>query len=160
MFDLSIKNKILFNRIDDRSILKYKILVKEYIPNAGVKEYVLREIKNPTQAMPIKKEVEFSLNEENRYDIPKGKMYVSINYPLDIYVEGVNKLKQEMFEVDINENKVQILYDKLEDYTFIRIEYYMDSIEFTHNTTNKCEYEIIPVLDQSRAKIGTHTKII
>jgi len=160
MFDIALKNKITFNRIDDNSIYKYKISVKEYIPNSGIKEYILKEINNPTQAMPIKRKIEFSLNSDNIYILPIGKIFVSINYPIEIYVDGVNKLKQEMFKVDINKNLVEILYDKLDDYTFIRIEYYIDAIEFVHNTTNKCEYEIIPILDQSKTKIGVHTKII
>lgn len=160
MFNVVLKNKITFNRIDDNSIFKYKILVKEYIPNAGSKEYVLKEVKNPTQPTPLQRKQEFSLNEKNIYTLPSGKVFTSINYPIEIYIEGEKKLKQEFFEVDLYENKIKILYDQLEDYTFIRIEYYIDAIEVLHNTTNKCEYEIVPVLDQSNSKVGVHTKIL
>lgn len=158
-FNVVKNTRIVFNRIDDISVLGYKVFVKEEQEDKTI-EYLLTKINNFTVPNPIFITKEFFRNEKQEYILETSNLYISYSHPVKILVNGVDELKSELYDIDITEKQLKILYQELPEDYFIVVEFYIDAIEFFHNTNNYCEYEIFPIISQDSGNVGFHSEVI
>lgn len=149
---LTTRNVISFRRVDTKSCIGYEIYAI-YSDNGEQKEYLLDVIENPKTPSPFRKIKNLQYNEKEVWEFEERIMAKTSN-DVTVYVNEIRlNSSQYTFSSALGLLNIHI---KLKDSDNIRIEYYVDRIEYIHNATQKHAYRVVPVFDKEY-KLGDHS---
>ena len=144
-------NNITFKRVKHPSCIEYKIFVKEFI-NDEYKEYLLDVIPNPNVSLDIKERISLEYNDKQKWKLREEITGVNSS-SIDVYVNG-NKLTPRRYTFNIK-NKILYIHVLIPKDSAIEVEDKLDIVSYSHKTSNKCEYNVIPVFERNHL-IGCH----
>lgn len=152
MINVVSENVISFRRISKEICDGYRIIVKENVDGV-IKEYVLDEIENPKAPITVKEAVELEYNEELKWQLPD-----------DVVATGSDSISVWLNHVQLTtvqytlsaKHKLLYLHSQATPDDLIEVEYEVDRITYTHNTSNICEYSVVPIFKRTHS-IGRHT---
>ena len=152
---LVIQNTISFNRISPKYCIGYEILACQNINGEDV-TFKLDYIENPKTINPVKDfmYLEYTEDKENLKEW---------NLPSETIINSANSVKLIINDEVVNTNfysvspKYKTIYidQELKEDDVIKVEYYLDIVVYTHNTTESFEYKIVPIYDKEKIKRNT-----
>ena len=154
VINIASENILTFKRIKNDACIGYEIFVKEYTSN-GVKEYLLDVIKNPKISLDIPSKIKLKNNKKKRWQLEDDVVGIGTS-SISVFV---NKVQLNTMQYTFNPNlKLLTIHIDIMETDDIEIECKLDRIKYIHNTTNKCEYNIVPKFNKTHT-IGTHSKL-
>lgn len=144
-------NNITFKRLTDTSCTGYKIFVKEFIDDE-CKEYLLDVIPNPNISLDIKERITLEYNEKQKWKLRDEITGVNTS-SLSVYINK-EKLIPRRYTFNVR-NKMLYIHVQIPEDAVIEAEYNIDVISYSHKTSNKCEYSVIPIFERNHL-IGCH----
>lgn len=145
------KNIISFNRVKSKHCTKYEIYAI-YENESKSNEYLLDTIENPKTPTPHKKAINLEYNSKKKWELNDNIIAKSSS---DIIVY-INNTRLNTGEYTYSPYlKVLNVHINLNEKCVIKIEYNVDTIEYTHDTSKRHKYRIVPVFKSYN--IGQHS---
>lgn len=151
---LVTSNLITFSRVKSKYCTGYNIYAKENV-NGMINEYLLTYIPNPLTHSVLDESQVFPYNPNQKWELPDDTIGDSAK-TIQVSVNGC-ELNINNFSYDPNIKTVYV-HIKLCKNDYVKITYKVDRIKYIHNTTNACEYYVVPIYDKHYS-IGQHTII-